>query len=217
MGSHQFDRLARSLAADTSRRQVLRGTLGPCAVLCANQPGPRKAACKQACRQCNNDPTSVCQHFQTGQLTCCPEGDICAEGICCVSFDQLCFGTNGVTCCPEDPFCDFATGECGPPAVCGPESGCLGGTCAAGCFCVSSFEGDGACVDGAFTNRDAQQCETSAGCGGGVCVDATDCCPGSVQVCFPPEAICATDGAGAAGGMARLWCVIARGTASRFG
>src|SRR5262245_25376766 len=120
MDTLQFDKLTKSLAATRSRRQFLRGALGgavaaalalrgrdtraapsACAVFCADQPGPRKASCKQACRRCNNEPERVCQNFETGQFTCCPEGDICAEGICCASVEQLCFGPDGVTCCEE--------------------------------------------------------------------------------------------------------------------
>ena len=120
-------------------------------------------------------------------------------GICSENGTEPCFGPEGATCCPVGTFCDFETGQCGPPAVCGPESGCFGGTCAIGCFCVSNVEGDrGACVSGEFANCDAPQCTSSAECGeGGLCVDATECCGFPTQVCFPPEAICEPGGGGA--------------------
>lgn len=221
-GGAHFDRLTKVLAGGVSRRRVILGGLsavvsgtvaalsrgaaaaptrggpGPCAVYCADQPGPRKADCLQACRQCGSDPSQVCHNFETSDFACCPEGQDCFGGICCSSPDQVCFGTNGPVCCPDGTFCDFNTGECGPPAVCDATSGCFGGTCAAGCFCVTTVEGDGACVSNAFANCDATPCTISDECGGGVCVDATECCGIETKVCFPPEGICqpgATSGA----------------------
>lgn len=226
MDGHRFDALTKSLSTGVTRRRVARVLAGgittvalsitgrkaaaapnACAVYCADQPGPRKAACKQACRECGNDPTLVCHNFDTGQFTCCPTGEGCFSGVCCANPDQVCFGPNGATCCAEGTFC-MPDGTCGPPATCGPESGCLGGTCASGCFCVSSVEGDGACVNGAFADCGAPPCMSSADCGdGGVCVDATACCGTAVQVCFPAEAICASGGAAtnASSSTARSW------------
>jgi hypothetical protein len=215
MDGSQFDRLTKVLAGGVSRRRVVRGGLGSligaalaalgrgaaaapstCSVYCADQPGARKAACKQACRQCGGDPAQVCHNDETGEFACCPAGQGCFGGICCASPDQVCFGANGPVCCAEGTFCNGNTGTCEPPAVCDATSGCLGGTCAAGCFCVSTVEGEGACVSGAFADCFAPSCSASSDCGGGVCVDATDCCGFATLVCFPPEGICQTGGTG---------------------
>lgn len=221
MDGSRFDDLTRTLAAGASRRRVL-GALGGlaaavlgrgpaqaapsnCAVGCANLKGPQKAACGQACRQCGGDFNRVCVAegpFGPTGFTCCPAGTFCVfgPGICCPEGADVCFDADGnATCCPEGTFCDVETGQCGPPAACDAASGCFGGACAQGCFCVTDTEGQGACVSGAFADCGAPPCETSAECGdGGHCVDATECCGGPTRVCFPAEAVCQPGGTGGA-------------------
>ena len=187
-----------------------------CKVGCAGLPGKQEKACEKACKACGGDFNRVCTKdgpFGPTDITCCPTGTFCVfgAGVCCDEGTEPCFGPTGdATCCAAGTFCNFATGQCEPPANCGPESGCLGGACAAGCFCVSSVEGDGACVNGEFAQCTAPPCDTSADCGpGGTCVDVTSdmCCGGapSARVCFPPEAICQTDGVGRAANTTPGW------------
>src|SRR3954447_26137414 len=132
MDGRRFDDLTKSLAVGASRRRFVRGLVGgvagafaaafgrgasaapsACSVYCADQPGPRKAACKQACRACGSDPSQVCHNFDTGEFACCPEGQGCFAGVCCESPDQVCFGPNGAVCCEAGTFCDPNTGVCG--------------------------------------------------------------------------------------------------------
>jgi hypothetical protein len=217
MDANQFDRLTRTFADPRSRRSVVKGILGggaamvaaalgiaptdaapkpkTCKVGCSGFNRQAKSACEKACKECGGNFDQVCTEdgpFGPTAFICCTEGTVCVfgAGICCNEGTEVCFGPDGATCCPDGTFCNFDTGECGPPAVCDATSGCLGGTCASGCFCVSSVEGDGACVSGEFANCDAPPCASSADCGGGVCVDATDCCGVPTVICFPPEGIC---------------------------
>ena len=218
MDGQRFDRFTRALASGASRRWIVRLLAGgvvaagtaiarrtegeaaqsACTVACAGLPGPQQAACKKACRECAGDIDRVC--IERGPLgparfVCCPAGTFCigGEGFCCPNGTEPCFGPDGITCCPAGTICDFETGAC--LDECPGNSGCFGSTCAPGCFCVSSTEGNGACVSAEFANCDAPQCETSADCGGGVCVDASECCGAlNLRVCFPPEAICEIGG-----------------------
>src|SRR5215217_1535388 len=116
MDSQQFDRLVRSLSTDASRRHVLKtmtaaaiagawGTVrhtsivaapDPCSVECADEPGPRKAACKQACKKCGG-PGNVCGPLAS-YACCAPES-------CCGLTPETKF------CCPDQTTCGFdATG-----------------------------------------------------------------------------------------------------------
>ena len=127
MDSQQFDRLVRSLSSDASRRHIFKamtaaaiagawGTVrrpsiaaapDPCSVECADQPGPRKAACKQACRQCGGF-ANVC-----GTLTnyaCCAPESCCGfepDKFCCPDQTTCCAGFPGtpVICCPDQTTC----------------------------------------------------------------------------------------------------------------
>jgi len=175
MDSQQFDRFTKTVAATHSRRQLLRGALGglaaaalatvsgrdraraapnPCAVFCADQPGPRKAACKQACRQCDNDPTQVCRNFETGAFTCCPAGSVCSfAGECVVP----------VTCPSGEPAEACAIGvstNCGANGECALAENADGG-----CSCVERFCGE-----------PVVPCTTAADCASGLCVRIPGCC-----------------------------------------
>jgi hypothetical protein len=181
-----------------------------CKTGCSNLRRKAKRLCERACKECGGDFDQICSEegpFGPVNITCCAAGTFCVfgPGICCAEGVEVCFSPDGdATCCEPGTFCDFNTGQCGPPAECTAESGCLGGTCGLGCFCVSSVEGVGACVNGLFANCQATPCETSAECGeGGVCVDVTsDMCCGegnpSPRVCFPPEGLCGASGVTAA-------------------
>jgi len=177
-----------------------------CDVGCASLKAQAKSACKKACKACGGNFDQVCPTdgpFGPTAFTCCPSGTFCVfgAGVCCTEGTEPCFKPDGsATCCAVGTFCDLTTGMCNPPAVCTAAAGCLGGICGLGCFCVSSVEGTGACVNAEFANCDAPPCDTSADCGaGGVCVDVTSdsCCQGvpSARVCFPAEGLC---GAGTA-------------------
>ncbi|MEA2512294.1 MAG: hypothetical protein QOJ59_1781 [Thermomicrobiales bacterium] len=225
MDGHRFDDVTRLFAAGLPRRRFLRAALGAlagaaatairpgqtgaacgtrcrhqCSLGCSSLPSRQRLACRRACIGCDGDFERVCfaqGPFGPVDLTCCPEGTFCVfgAGVCCNEGADVCFGEDGPFCCPGGTFCNFETGQCEPPAECGAESGCFGGICGLGCFCVSSVEDVGACIKGEFANCGGDPCVASADCGeGGLCVDVTSdqCCPGgpSERVCVPAEAIC---------------------------
>src|SRR5437867_3894023 len=74
----------------------------PCAVLCAGLPGPKKASCMQACRQCQADVTRICD--TPTAFICCPSGESCCgfPGFCCPSGKSCC---GGVACCASGQCC----------------------------------------------------------------------------------------------------------------
>jgi hypothetical protein len=225
MDAERFDSLTRRLVDPQSRRRLLRGigvgtgtaalaALGRtasaapdrCAVFCADQPGPRKASCKQACKQCRGDINRVCQDFESSVFSCCPQGTFCVsgEGACCPQGTDPCFGPEGFTeCCGEGTFCDFETGACPPLATCPsgePAENCFAGVttdCGPDGACALVVDADGgcACVERACTGI---VCTTGADCDGGPCGSIPGCCP-ETQFCGLP---CGTgDGeAGARGG-----------------
>jgi hypothetical protein len=51
-----------------------------CAVLCADQPGARGAACRQVCKQCDREGGHVC--VTPSGVICCPQGTICTGTGC---------------------------------------------------------------------------------------------------------------------------------------
>lgn len=180
-----------------------------CKIGCSSLRRKAKQVCQRACRECGGDFDRVCSAegpFGPIDILCCQVGTFCVfgAGICCAEGTEPCFSPDGdAICCDPGTFCDFATGQCEPPAECTAESGCLGGVCGLGCFCVSSVEGVGACLNSAFANCDGDPCESSADCGeGGFCVDVTSdmCCGGnpSPRVCIPPEGLCGATGITAA-------------------
>jgi hypothetical protein len=189
MDSARFDGLVRTFGQTTSRRKTLLG-LASAAVGALALGGRDVSAdtCKRNGKACKKNSQ------------CCSGNCVGAsEGVCCAAGAQECSGPEGFTeCCNTDTLCNFDTGECVAPVICGPESGCFGGPCEAiGCFCVSSLEGTPACINELFADCFGQSCESSAECDGGVCVDATECCSGEpTQVCIPAEGFC---GAGTTG------------------
>jgi hypothetical protein len=129
------------------------GAPAKCAVFCAGLPGPRKAACVQACHQCNGDVTRVC-NSPTG-ATCCAPDAVCTSDGTCLTVPPGCSGLgcssscgtfcscvrtaeNTVACVQQ--VCTFipcvSTAECGAGSVCFTE-GCCGG----GGFCVPVCSG----------------------------------------------------------------------------
>jgi hypothetical protein len=206
VGDETFDELTKSLATTVTRRRALKlfggGVLtagwaavmgrgaaaapNRCAVICSQfyRPGPAQAQCRQACRQCGGDVNRLCGLGSQVPVVCCPP-----ESTCCTDFFSQAF------CCPSGTICDASAGAC--LEECPPESGCLGPDCAPGCFCVTSVDGQTACVSFEFANCGATPCTTDADCGGGVCVDATECCGEPTAVCFPPEAFCTFGSEGA--------------------
>jgi hypothetical protein len=189
--------LGTALGRETTDAKPKGGPGSECKVGCAGFNRQAKTACEKACKECGGDIDRVCADegpFGPAAFTCCAEGTFCVgDGVCCAEGTEPCFGPEGVTCCPAGTFCNFGTGacvtslrvcfpaeaQCVSATTCSPESGCGGEDCADGCFCVSSTEGEGACVSGEFADCGAPSCETSADCGaGGTCVDATACCGG---------------------------------------
>jgi hypothetical protein len=221
MDDRRFDEFTKAFSTGVSRRTVVRGfvagisgaalaALGrsaeaapkTCTVGCAGLPGPRKAACKQACRECGGDFDRVC--FEEGpfgpvNFVCCPEGTFCVggTGACCPVGTEPCFGPDGVTCCPEGTFCDFETGACLPLTIC--PSGEPAENCAASV--LTDCDPTGACglvddVDNGCTCIEricGAPCGSSADCGGGPCVEVPGCCP-DTRFCAIP---CGEGGAGA--------------------
>ena len=129
MDSQQFDRLVRSLSTDASRRHIFKamtaaaiagawGTVrhtsiaaapDPCSVECADEPGPRKAACKQACKKCGG-LTNVCGSFVN--YACCARQSCCGfpqeTAVCCPDQTTCCnFPGAAVLCCPDQMTCGF--------------------------------------------------------------------------------------------------------------
>jgi hypothetical protein len=128
MDSQQFDRLVRSLSSDASRRHIFKamtaaaiagawGTVrrssiaaapDPCSVECALEPGPRKAACKQACKKCGGF-ANIC-----GTLTnyaCCAPQSCCGFSpeteFCCPDQTTCCINPGGIICCADQTTCGF--------------------------------------------------------------------------------------------------------------
>jgi hypothetical protein len=183
MDAQRFDELTKKLAAKVSRRGVLRTLAGgiaaagaaisrrgvtaapsACSVGCAGLPGPQKAACKQACRECGGDFDSVCVQFGPfgpTSFTCCPEGTAC-------SFEGECVE---VTICP--------TGEPAENCAVGIESSCgEGGACALvedadsdDCNCVERFCTEIPCTTDADCAESGGVCSTIPGC----CAETTFC------------------------------------------
>jgi hypothetical protein len=227
----EFDELSKALARGLPRREVLRrigsglasaalttfsfgkanAAPSPCAVFCSGQfpPGPRRASCQQACRQCNADvsrvcfgatnticcpPGGSCCGSSTGAVFCCPPETSCCFEICCPVDQPCCFGADGAFCCPPETSC--CDGICCPSGTFCDNGECVevgfcatGGTCdnAAtcdpnrGCVCFQTVEGDAFCHLG-------QSCEGSQ-----PCVSSADCPPGfacSAVTCCGPDPIC---------------------------
>jgi len=212
--ANQFDELSKALAAGISRREALRrigsGLVGatlaalglgkadaapnPCSVFCSKNfpPGPARAACLQACRQCGADvsrvcfgatnaiccaPDSSCCNSSTGSAFCCPEhGNCCGDG-CCSAGQNCCLGSSGFFCCEGeccgDNCCGPGTfcqdGQCIPQGTCLSETICgqsfsICGQGAGGlvCICTRSVEGDVACGNDFPCNTPS--CTSSAEC-----------------------------------------------------
>ena len=203
MDGDRFDALTKRLGTGTSRRRVLRGLAGgaaalgaavgrgpvaaapnSCAVGCAGLPGPQKAACKQACRQCGGDINRVC-----------------------IGFGPV--GPSAFACCPEGTACSFDTGECVEVATC--PSGEPAEACSLGittncpeneaCALVVDTAGGCACIE-RFCGEPEVPCESSDDCGGSVCVEVPGCC-GSTRFCA--TACGASGGGSTTGASVRGW------------
>jgi hypothetical protein len=122
-----FDEVSKALADRDSRRKALRrmgaglaGVVGvsvvarpadvhaapnQCASACADQPGARKAACTQACKECGGDVSRLCFGernvvcCQGTNTTCCRSqqgvSKCCGEGTYCCNFRT----SGGAACC----------------------------------------------------------------------------------------------------------------------
>lgn len=212
MDGSRFDDLVRAVATGAGSRRALLGRLtgagagamlamlgrgadaapNSCAQACADEPkGPRQAACKQACRQCDGNIFDVCRG---PQIICCPG----SQGFCCID-------EGGSTVCPGSQTCQEPRVPVGCECVCPPEmpTDC-GGECREACPAGSFFnfntcscqvagvcEGDGL-VCGA---NESVQCGASgpygfclcAGTAGGetTCIEVSDC--GAFGLCETNE------------------------------
>ena len=186
-GGDRFAALSKAAAQTVSRRQALRLAIGGlagaafagvglgsasaapnrCAQVCAFEPaGPRRAACKQACKQCSGDISQMC---------------FGAEIICCPGESSCCENSTESFCCPAGTAC--VGGECVELAICPggePAENCATGistNCGAGGFCALVDDADGEncqCVERICTGI---PCTTDADCAAGVCVTIPGCCP----------------------------------------
>ena len=186
-GDDRFAELSKAAAQTVSRRQALRLAVGGlagvafagvglgsasaapsrCSQICATEPaGPRRAACKQACKRCGGDLSRMC---------------FGAEIICCPPETSCCESATGTFCCPAGTQC--VDGECVEVFICpGGQSAenCTTGTntnCGAGGECALVAAADGAgceCVERVCTGI---PCTTDADCADGLCVTIPGCCP----------------------------------------
>lgn len=169
MDDQRFDDLARTLAVGVDRRSILRrigagiaalGLLGaarsvvdaapsPCNVLCADQPGPRGAQCRQTCKACAGGPEAVCYDEVTKSFTCISITD-----------DPSNCGGCGVVCAETYTAC--SGGQCVCPAG---TLTCSGGGCL------------GACSPGTIPNGITCSCRAceNIGSSSGLCVVDSDC------------------------------------------
>lgn len=203
-GEDRFAELSRAAAQTVSRRRALRLAVGGlagvafagvglgsagaapnrCAQVCASEPaGPRRAACKQACKQCGGDLAQMCFG---AQIICCP-----GETSCCES-------SSGSFCCPANSAC--VDGECVELFVCpgGPTAeNCAAGivtNCGVGDVCaqVQAVAGGCTCIERIC----GDPCITDADCSGGtVCVTAPGCCADATPFCGTPCGSAATSSA----------------------
>ncbi len=203
MSDDRFDELSKALARTTTRRQALKVVGATALAGGLSLVGARRAGAQGRCKKngapCRTD-YECCSFFcppGTGRCACPPDAQICPKRPGRPT-ERCVFCEPGQPLDPDTCECQFAT--------CGPGVGCLGPDCAPGCFCVESVEGTPACVSGEFADCNAQACETSADCNGGVCVDVTDpfCCGGdpNPRICFPAEALCAPAATAASGSRA---------------
>lgn len=72
--------------------------------------------------------------------------------------------------------------KCGDPGVCGTFSSCGSGDC----FCTTTHEGRGLCVQNDLVCTDVQECTSHSNCPEGL-VCGTGCCTGGPEfTCLPP-------------------------------
>lgn len=211
--AHEFDELSKVLAGRVPRREALQwiggGLAGAalavlglgkasaapnrCAVFCSQfSPGPRRAACKQACQRCDADvrrlcfgetnvvccpPGGSCCSSSTGAAVCCPPENFCCGDTCCPFGASCCSGSAGFfccagnccgdTCCPSDEFCQAGQcvqeGFCTVGLTCGGDLPFCGeGAGGLSCFCAESVEGSLICGNDFFC--DTPSCTSSAEC-----------------------------------------------------
>jgi hypothetical protein len=209
MQDSHFDQITRSYASSPSRRRLLGGLTGAvaasfaafgekgsqadaapnaCSVGCASLQGPRKAACKQACKDCGGDFDALCIDygpFGPVSIVCCQDGTYCAgDGTCCAVGIESCTGSGGTVCCDPATFCD-GDGNCLPYSTCDT---CVFDECDySATICARQPSGDGFCVCvgiagechclatdcGDYCDPEAQDC------GEGRMCNPASCCGGS--------------------------------------
>jgi hypothetical protein len=144
-----FDRLARLVSTDTSRRKIVKtasasalGALGLAALLGVDETRAKKGGKKKKSRRCKKNVGATCN--PPGKKCC--RGLACEEGSCCKKLGTKCDALAEVTECCPDFICDNVQG--GNPEderCCSIE----GGHC--------SKERD--CCDGFTCNEDTNECE----------------------------------------------------------
>lgn len=184
MDSSRFDAVARSLAAGTSRRNMLRallglgggmlaaGTFGPVEAARRPRPTPNAPACPG--EQVWDGSSCVCTSGEQCGPTCCPEEAQCCDNACCYG---VCYG--------EELCCESPREWCAVTGVCCPS----GSTCRE-CGCVSN---GGCCSDADC--RDLERSCFAGACGeDGMCGARFDCRAGGDSSCCEAGTICQLDG-----------------------
>ena len=96
----------------------------------------------------------------------------------------------GQDCCRSEEVC--LGGRCRAKGPCG-DAPCLGKRCGSDedfCFCTSSVEGIGFCLDGfAASCTRYEPCTSSRQCPDGLCLATADCCGGK-NLCVPRSKAC---------------------------
>lgn len=177
MDDFRFDRLVRSFASGSSRRQVLKGILGLGGGLVAGStigeanaarrptPTPKPVSCPG--NQVWSGDACTCVSGDTCGPDCCPAEAQCCDNACCYG---TCYGEEW--CCPAPrAWCDVS-GECCPDGWrCCPERGCISpDQC-----CTSDDCPDDGCAIGRCSSDRA--CEYSFDC-----TAHDDCCV--VDACY---------------------------------
>jgi hypothetical protein len=209
----QFDAMARRFGSRESRRRFLQSIAAsamgavfvaigraptwaapdPCSTYCSRQEpkGPAQAACKQACKKCKANTTRVCRQ-ETGYV-CCPQGQECPAGVCCLPGRATCGGTGTSVCCPnaDDTFCCFDQNS--GSTVC-PSAFCAPPRVAQGCTCVCDPPGRAECNDSSGNTTCCPDPGDTFCCfqeGNQVCPSSIDC--GARKVRVGCECVCDPD------------------------
>jgi len=176
MDGQRFDELARRLGTGTSRRGVLKGIA---AGLGASVFGfALRAPARAGFQQCND-------------LTPCPDGQECVEGMCqpiggCgegPACDTGCSCVDG-SCQPDEPICSDVGGECASHEDCCGELFCNPETSL--CTTVAECSTEGFGCDG------EHPCCNGLVCDSGTCIAEPTCAAYNEECWFPEVTVAAS-------------------------